>query len=266
MKYILFLIVSLVLLTSCQEGKNNSDESEIKVKHHAQREQLKREYKKDFVRYEIDDKLYKINSSNWSIEPIDPQTNKKVVLLTIDDAPDQYSVEMAKILKEHNVSAIFFVNGHFLQSEEGRLALREIVDLGHMIGNHTMNHHNLRDLTDKETNDEITTLNNLIEEVTGTSPVFFRAPFGINTEASLKIVASEEMSMMNWTYGYDWEKEFMSKDALADIMVNSPLLLDGANILMHDREWTKEALSDIVKGLRNKDYEIINPNTIKVGD
>ena len=32
---------------------------------------------------------------------------------------------------------------------------------------------------------------------------------------------------------------------------------------MHDREWTAEALKDIVEGLRAKGYEMIDPATIK---
>lgn len=32
---------------------------------------------------------------------------------------------------------------------------------------------------------------------------------------------------------------------------------------MHDRPWTAEALADIVKGLRDKGYEIADPATIK---
>ena len=71
------------------------------------------------------------------------------------------------------------------------------------------------------------------------------------------------MLLMNWSYGYDWEKQYMEAAALADIMVNTELLRDGANLLMHDREWTADALKDIVEGLRAKGYELIDPATIK---
>lgn len=67
---------------------------------------------------------------------------------------------------------------------------------------------------------------------------------------------------MNWTYGYDFEAEYQNKDALEDIMVNTELLSNGANLLMHDREWTRDAISNIILGLRDKDYELVNPNNI----
>jgi peptidoglycan-N-acetylglucosamine deacetylase len=46
-------------------------------------------------------------------------------------------------------------------------------------------------------------------------------------------------------------------------MVNNPYLNNGANLLMHDRTWTSEALPDIVKGLREKGYETLDPAKIK---
>ena len=54
----------------------------------------------------------------------------------------------------------------------------------------------------------------------------------------------------------------MDKDALADIMVNTPYLSDGANLLMHDRQWTSEAMGTIVDSLIEKGYLIINPSEI----
>ncbi len=37
----------------------------------------------------------------------------------------------------------------------------------------------------------------------------------------------------------------------------------GANLLMHDRKWTNEALEDIVIGLQDKGYEMADPHTIE---
>ncbi|MEH6987955.1 polysaccharide deacetylase family protein [Cytobacillus firmus] len=201
---------------------------------------------------------YKINEHNWSIEPIN-KANSKVVLLTIDDAPDKNALEMARILKKLSAPAIFFVNGHFIDTPEEAKVLKEIHELGFAIGNHTNSHLNLKSLPEEQQYKEIVDLNDRVEEIIGERPKFFRAPFGSITDYSRKIAEDENMVLMNWTYGYDWEKEYQSKEALADIMVNSPYLSKGANLLMHDREWTKEALEDIVKGLRNKGFTPVDP-------
>ncbi|WP_078381052.1 polysaccharide deacetylase family protein [Sutcliffiella halmapala] len=206
---------------------------------------------------------YILNLANSSFEPIG-DANPDVVLLTIDDAPDRYALEMATTLKELNVKAIFFVNGHFLQTKEEQALLKEIYEMGFPIGNHTMNHKNLNQQTEEEQYAAIVGLSDLIEEIIGQRPKFFRAPFGENTDYSNDLVAKEGMVRMNWTYGYDWEKEYTSAKALADIMVNTNLLKSGANLLMHDREWTNEALREIVKGLQEKGYEMVDPDLIEV--
>lgn len=189
--------------------------------------------------------------------------DEKVVLLTIDDAPDKNALRMAETLKDLNVKAIFFVNGHFIDSPEEGEILKKIHQMGFPIGNHTFNHKTLKDLTAEQQRQEIIGLNDRIEELVGERPRFFRAPFGINTDYSKQIAAEEKMLVMNWTYGYDWEKDYQSKDALADIMVNTPLLRNGANLLMHDRVWTSEALADIVKGLQGKGFKIVDPQLIE---
>ncbi|QAS51151.1 polysaccharide deacetylase family protein [Halobacillus litoralis] len=201
-------------------------------------------------------------TGNWSFQPI-ADANPKVALLTFDDAPDQYAVEMAKTLKELDAPAIFFVNGHFIDTEEEKAALKEIHELGFPIGNHTATHASLPDLTEEQQKEEIVGLNDEIEEIIGERPDFFRAPFGQNTEFSKNLAAEEDMLVMNWTYGYDWEAEYQNAEALADIMVNTPLLGNGANLLMHDREWTYEAVDEIVEGIRGKGFELLDPALIQ---
>lgn len=196
------------------------------------------------------------------MEPIG-DANPKAVLLTIDDAPDQRALDMANTLKELDAPAIFFVNGHFIETEEKKQILKEIHEMGFAIGNHTRTHANLKQSSEEQQKEEILFVSDTVEEVIGERPKFFRAPYGVNTDFSKALVQEEGMLLMNWSYGYDWEKQYMDASALADIMVNTEFLRDGANLLMHDREWTADALKDIVEGLRGKGYVFIDPATIK---
>ncbi|GEL08872.1 polysaccharide deacetylase family protein [Salisediminibacterium halotolerans] len=202
-----------------------------------------------------------------SLQPVD-DADEEVVLMTIDDAPDDNGVEMAEILAENDVPAIFFVNGHFLQSDEGREELKAIHELGFEIGNHTMNHLDLAadDVTEEEQYDEIVDLNDLVEEIIGERPRFFRAPLGHNTEYSKELLEEKNMQWMNWTYGYDWEPDYMEPEPLEEIMVETELLKNGANLLMHDREHSKEALEGIIAGLRDQGYEFLDPDKIENND
>ncbi|QQK78354.1 polysaccharide deacetylase family protein [Salicibibacter cibarius] len=205
---------------------------------------------------------YTLNENNWALEPID-DAEEEAVLITIDDAPDEHGVEMAETLEDLDVTAIFFINHHFIDDEEGEEQLLEIIEHGHEIGNHTMTHANLQEISEEEVEDEIVDLNDEIERITGERPDFFRAPHGANTDRSWEVVEEEEMVGMNWTYGFDWEEEYTDPDALSEIMVETELLQNGANLLMHDREWTSEALEDIILGLEDEGYDFIDPAEIE---
>ncbi len=221
---------------------------------------------------EITEPQYELTDS-WSFQPLNEDINDKVALLTIDDAPDQHAVEMAETLKELDAPAIFFVNGHFLDTEAEQEKLKQIYEMGFAIGNHTYNHQRLSEVSEEQQREEIVSLNDLIEEIIGEKPKFFRAPNGVNTDYVKQVVADEGMLLMNWTYGYDYFSPYMDAEKLATAMVTgeapevdvSYSLLDpGANLLMHDREWTYQALPDIVNGLRDKGYEMLDPALIKV--
>ncbi|MGM0522442.1 MAG: polysaccharide deacetylase family protein [Bacillota bacterium] len=285
-KYVwsLLLVLGLIFLTACQDETTSEDLSQqdntedVKPSDETTDDAAPEEDVSDDDQSEAGDDVeqnetepveetvevtYQINQGNWRVEPLTDEVESKVALLTIDDAPDQHAVEMAHILKELDVPAIFFVNGHFLETDEKHENLKEIHELGFTIGNHTYNHPNLKEISVAEQREQLVTLNDKVEEIIGERPTFFRAPFGANTDDSLAIAEEENMVVMNWTYGYDWEKQYQDSEALADIMVNTEFLNEGANLLMHDREWTKNALEEIVLGLREKGYTFVDPQAIK---
>lgn len=263
-KYVLIILCAIFLLSACnnepvvKEAKDNKDSENVEEKNEEKNESKEEK--------EIVEPLYSINEAIWSLEPIDEETNSQVVLLTIDDAPDKYALEMAETLEKLDVNAVFFVNGHFLETDEEKEILKEIHDKGFMIGNHTYSHNDLQTLSEDEQKEEILKVNEQIESITGEKPVFFRAPFGHNTDYSKELIENEGMVLMNWTYGYDWDQNYMTKESITDIMINSEFLNHGANLLMHDREWTNDGLEDIVKGLQDKGYEVADPYTIKVNN
>lgn len=259
MKHLL-LVMAVFLLVGCNNSESQSDEVSEAETETERTDQQETETEEEPAEPE-ETFSYEVHPETFQIIPLD-DADPQVALLTIDDAPDQHAVEMAHILNDMDTNAIFFVNGMFIQDEAGQNDLKEIYDMGFEIGNHTMTHPNLEQIDAEQTREEIIPVNDLVEEITGERPRFFRAPFGVNTDASIEVVAEENMTLMNWTYGYDWEAEFQQPEALADIMVNTEFLSDGANLLMHDREWTKEALPEIVKGLREQGFQLAEPKEI----
>ncbi|MEC5422835.1 polysaccharide deacetylase family protein [Virgibacillus sp. C22-A2] len=281
----ILLLLFLVFLAACTDGEEedkeiiSSPKDQEETHEDDQAQQSTEEDDKERSETESAEPVDKIQeepkyeiAEDWSITPINGQANEQVVLLTIDDAPDDYAVEMANTLKELDVNAIFFVNGHFLNTPEDEEKLREIHEMGFVIGNHTYSHPNLREISEEEQTEEIISLSDRVEEIIGERPLFFRAPHGANTDHSNQIVKNEGMAVMNWTYGYDYFEPYMDAEKLTTAMITGEgpevdvpysLLKPGANLLMHDREWTAAALEDIVTGLQDKGYEIVDPNLIR---
>lgn len=207
---------------------------------------------------------YQINPTTFSVEPINPEENpdEKLILLTYDDAPYGNTMEIAEALDERGVGAIFFVNGMYMEDEEGFETIQEVHDMGFEIANHTHTHATLPDYSEEAQREEIIKTSDIIEEAIGERPRFFRAPHGMMTDYSEQVVAEEGMSWMNWSFGYDWMPEYQDSAALADITLNTELLGNGTNILMHDRTWTAEATPAIVDGLIEQGFTIVDPKLI----
>jgi len=209
---------------------------------------------------------YQINPNTFSVEPIDDENSdedEKLVLLTFDDAPYGHTLEIAEALEEKGVKALFFINGMYMEDEEGFETIQKVHDMGFEIGNHTHTHAKLDDYSETDQLDEIVKTNDIIEEAIGERPRFFRAPHGVMTDYAKQVMEDEDMTWMNWSFGYDWESEYQDSAALVDITLNTEFLGDGANILMHDREWTAEAVTEIVDGLIDQGFTIVDPKLIQ---
>lgn len=202
--------------------------------------------------YYVNDKYY--------IKPINKDDDEKVVLLTFDDSPAGDSTQaILDLLDKYNAKAIWFINGYY--ADKNRDLLKEIHDKGHIIGNHTWWHENFKKLDAEKTREEIVSINDLVEEVTGVRPTYFRAPFGVYTDEAKKVIKEENMQYMNWTWGsLDWELK-NSEDIEKNVIDH---IHNGANILFHDKRITAEALENILKTLTEEGYTFVLPTEVRI--
>jgi peptidoglycan/xylan/chitin deacetylase (PgdA/CDA1 family) len=273
-KLIIFLLFTILVLAGCADQASSSSE---KTNSH-QKKAAASEAKKEPAQSSSNDKSkskktdaqaiqvkpeYYVDEKTWTIKPIDPENKKKIILLTFDDAPDKHALEIAKTLSENNIHTIFFINGHFLTTDEKKKTLKKLEDMGHMLGDHTYSHADLTTLKPAEQKQEVMSVYDEIKEITGKPPLFFRAPYGKNTDTTRELAKANHMLLMNWTFGYDFVKQYENKTSLTKIMLNTPLLFSGSIVLMHDRPWTAAALPSIIKGLKEKGFTFVDPHKIK---
>jgi Glycosyltransferases, probably involved in cell wall biogenesis len=194
-----------------------------------------------------------------------------LIALTFDDGPDpQWTPAILDILKRENVPATFFIIGKNGQAYPD--LLRQIVNQGHEIGNHTFTHPNLGEMPLRVTELELTATQRLIESVVGRSTVLFRPPYFGDAEADKP--QEVEPALLAKSMGYimvglridpdDWQLP-----VTADQIVNRTLerAMDsnpetrGQVVLLHDsggdRSATIEALPRLIHELKARKFRFV---------
>ena len=197
---------------------------------------------------------------NVNLIPNDPKGNKKVLLITIDDGPSKYSKDIVATLQKHNARAIFFINGTHHKANKDNIAF--ISKSGFAVGNHTWNHINIKKEKNlKKVKKEIEDNAKLIQKETGSSPKFFRAPFGVNTPYVKNLVKTQGMISMNWSgSALDWEKSARDEKVFIKNVMEG--LHDGEILLLHEHQWTSKYLDGLLSTLEKKGYSFLDPKLI----
>ncbi len=187
-----------------------------------------------------------------------PQEKKKIAL-TFDDGPDaEYTPQLLDGLAERGVKVTFFVIGK--QAEEQPELMERIVKEGHLIGNHTYNHVDIRNMTESAAIKEIEKANEVIEKFTGEEPSFLRPPFG---SGSNKLEKEMEMIQVLWTIDtMDWACKNEAK--ICNTVYKE--IEENSIILMHDEyPATVRAALSIIDQLQKEGYEFVTVDEIILG-
>lgn len=206
--------------------------------------------------------------------------NVKIAYLTFDDGPSRHTQDILKILRENDVKATFFVNGHPGLKE----AYKAIVKDGNVIANHTYSHDYKKVYMSPENFEkDVKKLDKYIEETIGQKPShIIRYPGGSNNTVSYNYggrgVMKEIISHMN-KLGYmhfDWNVDSTDASAFCqkeDKIIHSVLTQSKGQhkivILMHDTDpkvTTVQALPTVIKGLKEQGFifDVITKDTPQI--
>lgn len=182
-------------------------------------------------------------------------SEKKYIYLTFDAGYEAgYTEGILKILKENDVTATFFITAHYVNTATD--LVKQMIQNGNTVGNHTVNHACLPSLSDDEIKEEIMKLHNSVYEVTGYEMTYFRPPKGEFSERTASIVESLGYTSVLWSNAYDdWDT---SKQGRSDYGKKKVLdnLHNGAIILLHSTsEDNLTMLDSMIKEAKQMGYE-----------
>ncbi len=176
---------------------------------------------------------------------------KKKVALTFDDGPHpDYTPKLLDGLKERGAHATFFVMGK--QAEQYPELIERMAEEGHLIGNHTYSHLQLKKSNREEFKAELTKTSDIVKDITGKELQYVRPPYGTWEKA---FETELNMFPVLWTIDpLDWCKN----DAACIVQNVLSKVQEDAVILMHDQyDSSVKAALQIVDTLQKEGYEFV---------
>lgn len=157
----------------------------------------------------------------------------KVVAITFDDGPHpENTPQILALLKKHNATAAFFCIGKHL--EQHPLLLQDIVNQGHIVGNHTYTHSPYFGFfTSKKVSQEILKTNELIQKIIGKKLAFFRPPYGVTNPAIAKALKKTGLHSIGWNIR---SLDTIIKDETAILKRITRRIAPGSVILLHENQ------------------------------
>ena len=189
--------------------------------------------------------------------------SSKTVALTFDDGPGRSTAAILAILASHRVPATFFNIGAAMATRPW--LVREEVEAGYAMGDHTWNHPDLVPLSAAAQAAELSEASAEQRSIAGTVPCAFRPPYGEYDSTTLRLAQQQRMGVWMWSVdSLDW----MADGSTSSYWVQRIIRLaeqGGALlhpiVLMHDARpgdpATVAALPAIIQFFRSHGYRFV---------
>jgi peptidoglycan-N-acetylglucosamine deacetylase len=183
-----------------------------------------------------------------------------MVALTFDDGPDAtYTPQVVQLLNERGIKATFCIVGARARKHPELVAA--IAAQGHTLCDHT--EHHLAGLKSKPKaliQAEIGATHDLISQITGKPPAFFRAPGGSLNDTVIGIAQSMGMRVLSWSVD---PKDFERPGPTVILSRILSQVKPGSVILLHDgggnRSGTVAQLGQLISRLQALGYGFRTP-------
>ena len=166
----------------------------------------------------------------------------KKIYLTFDAGYEAgYTEKILEVLKQNDVKACFFITAHYVNTKPE--LVQKMIDDGHIIGNHTVNHKSMPDINLETIKKEVMDLHTSIYQKFGYEMKYIRPPKGEYSEKTVSYTNTLGYKTIMWSFAYDdWDenkqgRESYGKDKILKNVHNGEIMLlhstskDNANIL-----------------------------------
>ena len=213
----------------------------------------------------IDWARYEALPRSFTVERFGDAAPKRIAL-TFDDGPHPtWTPQVLRVLAKYGVQATFFLIGENVMNAPQ--LVREEVEAGHLVGNHTFSHPDLRAISKTRLWTELSAAQRQIEVASGRSTLLFRAPYDTDSEpkTAAQLAPLEDVDRMGYLFvGADVDSQDYDRpgvDAIVANVMNDLVSTGGHVVVFHDgggdRSQTIAALDRLIPMLRAAGYEIV---------
>lgn len=200
-----------------------------------------------------------------TVKDVQPSDDQKLVALTFDDGPSEYTSQYLQILQDKGVKATFFCLGKEVDARPDEA--KAIVDAGCQICSHSYDHPDLRYAEPQTVVDQLTSSFSSIENATGEKTTAFRPPYGSFTQRTWLATQGLATVAVRWDIDTeDWKQPGV--DQIVSAACSN--VHSGSIILMHDgggpRDQDVEALPQIIDTLQSQGYTFVTISELLASD
>lgn len=184
------------------------------------------------------------------------QTEKPQVSVSFDAAwGAEDTDELLHILEENDVKATFFLCGYWVEKYPDEV--KKIAEGGHDLGNHSATHPHMSQISSEQIAQELQKCHQNVKDLTGVEMDLFRPPFGEYDNHVIETAEANGYYTIQWDVdSLDWKEQ--GAEAEINQVLNHKHLGNGSIILFHnDAKYTPQVLDTILKGLKEKGFEIV---------
>lgn len=182
-------------------------------------------------------------------------SESKYVYLTFDNGYEAgYTSKILAVLKENQVPATFFITAHYLNTATD--LVKQMIDEGHIIGNHTVNHKSMPDLTNEQIQKEVMDLHTAVYQKFNYEMKYIRPPKGEYSERTVAYTNTLGYKTVMWSFAYDdWDENKQGRENYGkEKILNN--IHSGAVILLHaTSKDNSNILDSCIKEIKSMGYE-----------
>lgn len=169
---------------------------------------------------------YHLQSLNYNFK-----ISENHISITFDDGPNtEFTPKVLSLLKKYNAKATFFLIGK--NAEKHPEIVRQIIEEGHTIGNHSYSHSkNFGFFSSEKVAAELNETNSILKEKTGKEIKMFRPPFGVTNPNIKKALKRTGHISIGWSKR-SFDTTGLSEEKILKRITSN--LKKGDIILLHD--------------------------------